>query len=218
MRSRLGTNLVVKACSKGLPAVNTVLYAELVGEPLYASRLSPITMTKLVRDAAGVEIHATYTLSRFEDFYDQESLTLFRRLCLITGNRHEAEDVMQDAFLRIYERWDRVRDMDDPVGYLYRTAFNVFRRRSRRAALAVRRTLRLAPSTDDFAAADAKHVVSQALAGLTARQRAALVLTEILGHSSQEAARLLGVRPGTVRALASQGRAAMRNTLGDDHE
>jgi RNA polymerase sigma-70 factor (ECF subfamily) len=215
VRSRLRTNLVVKACSKGLPAINTVLYAEFVGEPLYASRLSPITMTEVVRDAAGVEIHATYTFSRFEDFYNQESSTLFRRLCLITGNRHEAEDVMQDAFLRIYERWDRVGDMDDPVGYLYRTAFNVFRRRSRRAALALRRTLRLAPSTDDFAAVDAKHVVSQALAGLTSRQRAALVLTEVLGYTSEEAGRLLGVRAGTVRALASQGRAAMRNALGD---
>ena len=50
---------------------------------------------------------------------------MFRRLCPVTGNRHEAEEVMQDAFLNVFERWDRVRQMDDPTGYL-RIAFNVF--------------------------------------------------------------------------------------------
>ena len=163
--------------------------------------------------AIGHDLPLTYTIFAFEDFFEQESHSLFRRLCLVTGNRQEAEDVMQDAFLRLYERWDRVRELDDPTGYLYRTAFNVFRRRSRRAAMAARRMLGLAPSTDEFGAADAKHMVSQALAQLTRRQRAALVLTEILGYSSEAAGRLLGVRAATVRALASQGRAKMRELL-----
>ena len=70
----------------------------------------------------------------FEGFFEAESAAMFRRLCLVTGNRHEAEEVMQDAFLNVFERWDRVRQMDDPTGYLYRIAFNVFKRRSRRAA------------------------------------------------------------------------------------
>jgi RNA polymerase sigma-70 factor (ECF subfamily) len=164
------------------------------------------------------EESGAYTISTFEDFFEEESLALFRRMCLVTGNRQEAEDVMQEAFLRLYERWDRIREMDDPVGYLYRTAFNVFRRRSRRAALAMRRILRLAPSTDEFAAADARQMVSQALSRLTPRQRAALVLTEILGYSSEAAGNLLGVRAVTVRALASQGRAAMRRALVSDHD
>ena len=136
----------------------------------------------------------------------------------MTGNRQEAEDVMQDAFLRLYERWDRVEKLEDPTGYLYRTAFNVFRRRSRRAAMAVRRMLGISPSIDEFAAADAKHMVSQALARLTKRQRAALVLTEILGYSSEAAGSILGVRAVTVRALASQGRAAMRQVLAGGDE
>lgn len=165
-------------------------------------------------DAPG-DVGPASTVPAFEDFFERESRSLFRRLCLVTGNRQEAEDVMQDAFLRLYEQWDRVAGMEDSVGYLYRTAFNVFRRRSRRAALAVRRTLGLAPSADEFAAADARHLVSQALARLTPRQRAALVLTELLGYGSEEAGRVLGVRAGTIRALASQGRAAMRQVLGD---
>ena len=48
------------------------------------------------------------------------------------------------------------------------------------------------------------------LLGLPPRQRAALVLTEIFGYSSEQAARIRGVRPTTVRVLASQGRAALR--------
>ena len=51
---------------------------------------------------------------------------------------------MQDAFLTVWERWDRVGGMDDPVGYLYRTAMNLFRKRYRRAMLSVRRTVGLA--------------------------------------------------------------------------
>jgi RNA polymerase sigma-70 factor (ECF subfamily) len=157
---------------------------------------------------------AAYALSAFEDFFAQQSPTLFRRLCLVTGDREEAEDVMQDAFLRLFERWDRVRTLEDPVGYLYRTAFNLFRRRSRRAALALRRQLRLAPPPDEFDASDARTMVAQVLASLTPRQRAALVLTELLGYTSEAAGEVLGVRPGTVRALASQGRAAMKEAVG----
>ena len=157
---------------------------------------------------------SAYTDSPFEDFFEQEGPTLFRRLCLITGNRQEAEDVMQEAFLKIYERWDRTRTLEDPVGYLYRTAFNAFRKRSRRAALAVRRTLRPAEYLDEFAAAEARSVVAAALATLTPRQRAALVLTELLGFESAEAGEVLGVRPATVRALSFQAREAMRRTVG----
>ena len=46
----------------------------------------------------------------------------FAALWLVTRNSHEAEEIMQDAFLKLWERWDRVNQMDDPTGYLYRTA------------------------------------------------------------------------------------------------
>src|SRR2546422_1331093 len=144
----------------------------------------------------------------FEAFYEAERDGLFGALVLITGNRHEAEEIAQDAFLALWERWDRVSGLEDPTGYLYRTAMNGFRKRRRRAALAVRHVLHLTPAEDLFAQADARQVVAQALAGISRRQRAALVLTELLGFSSEEAGRALGIRPVTVRGLASQGRAA----------
>jgi RNA polymerase sigma factor (sigma-70 family) len=149
----------------------------------------------------------------FETFYDAESRTLFRRLWLVTGNRAEAEELMQDAFLRVWERWEQVRAMEDPVGYLYRTAMNLFRKRYRRAVLAIRRSVGLAPGGDDFADADDREAVRRVLATLPPRQRAALVLTEMLGFSAEEAGRALGVQASTVRSLSHQGRASFRGAM-----
>lgn len=156
------------------------------------------------------------TRGDFEAFFRAESTTLFRRLWLITGNRAEAEDIMQDAFLRLWERWDRMDDVRDPTAYLYRTAMNVFRRRYRRGVLAVRRALAMAPGADDFERADDRQVVRRVLATLAPRQRAALVLTELLGFSSEEAGRALGVKAASVRALAHQGRTAFAKAMGGD--
>jgi RNA polymerase sigma-70 factor, ECF subfamily len=149
----------------------------------------------------------------FEAFYDAQSRTLFRRLWLVTGNRSEAEELMQDAFLKVWERWEQVGAMEDPVGYLYRTAMNLFRKRYRRAVLALRRTVGLAPSRDDFADADDRETVRRVLSTLPARQRAALVLTEMLGFSPEDAGRALGVQASTVRSLSHQGRESFRKAM-----
>ena len=161
-------------------------------------------------DASLDDLEASRT---FEAFYQAEAQTLFRRLWLVTGNRAEAEELMQDAFLIVWQRWDRVTGMDDPVGYLYRTAMNLFRKRYRRTMLAVRRTVGLAPSTDDFSDADDRHVVRHVLAGLPPRQRAALVLTELLGFTSKEAGDALGVTDATIRSLTRHGRDAFRQVM-----
>jgi RNA polymerase sigma factor (sigma-70 family) len=152
-------------------------------------------------------------VNSFEDFYERERDGLFGALCLITGNRHEAEEITQDSFLALWERWSRVSTMENPGGYLYRTALNAFRKRQRRAALALRHVIRGSESQDAFEVADDRGVLRQALATLTPRQRAALVVTELLGHSSEEAGQLLGIRPVTVRVLASQARAALAKTM-----
>jgi DNA-directed RNA polymerase specialized sigma24 family protein len=106
-----------------------------------------------------------------------------------------------------------VRSLEDPTGYLYRTAMNLFRKRWRRTALALRKTVGLAQGGDAFAAADAREVVMKALSTVSRRQRAALVLTELLDFTSEEAGSALGIKPVTVRVLASQGRAALKKTL-----
>jgi RNA polymerase sigma-70 factor (ECF subfamily) len=146
----------------------------------------------------------------FEDFFAETHARLFAALCLVTGSREEAEEIMQDAFLAMWERWDRVRAMDEPTGYLFRTAMNLFRKRVRRAAVAARRTLGIAPAPDAFDRVDDQDALVRAMRDLTPQQRAAVVLTAILGYSSEEAGRLLGIADSTVRVLATRARATMR--------
>jgi RNA polymerase sigma factor (sigma-70 family) len=153
----------------------------------------------------------------FEAFFERERDGLFGALVLMTGNRSEAEEIAQDAFLALWERWGRVRAMEHPTGYLYRTAMNLFRKRRRRAAMALRRVAGVDPDPEDpFADADRRTVVGAAMATLSRRQRAALVLTGLLDFTSDEAARMMGVRPATVRVLAAQGRAALRGRMERD--
>ena len=149
----------------------------------------------------------------FESFFEQNRSKLFGAMCVVAGNRQEAEEITQDAFLRLWERWDRVSTLEDPTGFLFRTAMNVFRNRARRAALAARKVLGLADRGDDLAAVDDRDEMIRAMRHLTRHQRAALVLTGYLGYSSEEAARILGVRASTVRTLATKGRATARATV-----
>jgi RNA polymerase sigma factor (sigma-70 family) len=151
----------------------------------------------------------------FDEFFAAESQALYRRMRLVTRSHHEAEEVVQDAFLSLYERWDRVSSVPDPVGYLYRTAFNAWKKRSRRAARVIKNLVWPPSDTDEFEAVDARTVVGEALGHLTPRQRAAIVLTELMGLSSEEAGEILGIRAVTARVLASQARASLRERLGD---
>jgi RNA polymerase sigma-70 factor (ECF subfamily) len=152
----------------------------------------------------------------FEAFFERLHGDLFAAMWLITRNRHEAEELAQDAFLRLWERWDRVAAMDDPEGYLYRTAMNAFRSRARRASLALRRIGRPSPVDDALAGVEHREMLVQALAPLTPRERAAVVLTDVLGYSSEEAGRWLRIKPVTVRVLASRGRGRLRQEVTDD--
>jgi RNA polymerase sigma-70 factor (ECF subfamily) len=153
----------------------------------------------------------------FEDLFATHRDKLFSAMWLVARDRHEAEDLTQEAFVRVWERWDRSGAPDDPAGYLYRTAMNLFLNRRRRAAVAARRILRIEPRPDELAAVEARDEVRRALRALTHAQRAALVLLDLVDLSSEDAARVLGVRPSTVRVLAARGRAALATELGDHH-
>ena len=151
----------------------------------------------------------------FEEFFEAEHRDLYGALRLLARDGHEAEELMQDAFLKLLERWDRVRALDDPTGYLYRTALNLFRSRRRRVRVALARVLRPAPARDEMAEVESRDVVVQALAPLTPGQRAAVVLTDVLGLTSEEAGEALHIKASTVRVLAARGRAALRQDMGE---
>jgi RNA polymerase sigma factor (sigma-70 family) len=153
----------------------------------------------------------------FDLFFEHERARLFRALCLVTRNRFEAEELAQDAFLAVYERWDRVREMEDSTGYLYRTAMNVFRSWHRRSALAAKRAIGLTRTDDSIEQLEEQDAVIRALAPLTARQRAAVVLIDLMGYSSDEAGRMLGIRASTVRTHAERAHQDLKARMERSH-
>jgi RNA polymerase sigma-70 factor, ECF subfamily len=148
----------------------------------------------------------------FAVFFAEQQAPLFTALFFVTGNRADAAELAQDAFLKLWERWDEGQRFEDPTGYLFRVALNGWRMRLRSARHAM--THRIAPNADPdpFAEIDLQDEVRSLLLRLAPRQRAALLLTDQYGYTSAEAAQIMGIRPSTVRALATQGRAALRNT------
>jgi RNA polymerase sigma-70 factor (ECF subfamily) len=151
---------------------------------------------------------------RFDAFVEEEHERLYKALYFVTGSREDAEDLSQEAFMKLWERWDRIEEIADPTGYLFRVALNAFRMRRRRAAMALRRYLPKTVTRDEFAEAEMRADVRRLLMRLTPRQRAALLLVDLLGYRSEQAARILRVRPSTVRNLASQGRKTLKATEG----
>jgi RNA polymerase sigma-70 factor, ECF subfamily len=154
----------------------------------------------------------------FDEFFDGEQERLIRIMWMVTRDLQEAEDIVQEAFLKVWDRWVEVSSMESPVGYLHRVAMNVFRNRFRRTKTALRKTVIRSVEDDAFSAAEDRVSIDAALARLTERQRAALVLTELLGYPADEAGRMLGVGSSTVRSLAHAGRNALRGSkeLADD--
>lgn len=152
-------------------------------------------------------------LLSFESFFEGQKDRLLRVLSVITGSTAEAEDLAQEAFTRVFERWGKVGAMDDPAGYLHRTALNLFRNQYRRAKVALGRAVGVGPEQDVFKSVEDRDAAARALGALTPRQRAAMVLTEALGYSGEEAGQLLGIKASTVWALTHQARTALHGSV-----
>jgi RNA polymerase sigma-70 factor, ECF subfamily len=158
---------------------------------------------RAIRVGASSQVH-------FEAFFEAEQPRLLRTMYLMCGDRGEAEELTQEAFLRVWERWGRVAAVESPSGYLYATSYNLFRSRLRVVRRRAGLILRQPEPTQSL---DARALVVDELRRLPPRQRAALVLTEYVGCSSEEAGGLMGIKSVTVRVLASQARSALRERL-----
>jgi DNA-directed RNA polymerase specialized sigma24 family protein len=124
-------------------------------------------LTSVVEEPGGAMVSAAKGTPAerrcFETFFLEQRARLFGTLCLVTGDAAGAEELMQESFVRVWERWDRVSGHPDPTGYLYRTAFNVFRSRARRAVRPARRVLSMELFTDPFPGVDDRHGLLGAL-------------------------------------------------------
>ena len=154
--------------------------------------------------------------SDFREFFEAEYRRLAKALFLIVGDPLEADELAQEALVRVFERWDRVHLMDSPVGYLYRTALNLNRSRLRRLASRARHALSPSSEPDPLAGVEARDEVRRLLAALPRGQREAVVLVEWLGICAEQAGVILGIDASTARVQLSRARRALRTRVEQD--
>lgn len=174
-------------------------------------------MIKSGRPVSSHEAEAANARS-FEEFFEEQYVSVTRALVLLVGDGLEAEELAEEAFARAWGRWDLVREMASPAGYVYRTALNLNRNRLRHLARELRPHKRREPGPDLAADVATRDEVRRALAALPAPQREAVVLVEWLGLGSEEAGEILGIRPGSVRARVHRARATLREQFGGTDE
>ncbi len=153
----------------------------------------------------------------FRGYVTARSGPLLRTAYLLTGNRADAEDLLQTALAKTYLAWDRIREREALDGYVRRVMVNTqtsFWRRRRVDERPVEHLPELVAGRDAAADLDLHDALWSALARLPRRQRAAVVLRYYEDLSEAETAAVLGVSVGTVKSTTSRALARLRDDTG----
>jgi RNA polymerase sigma-70 factor (sigma-E family) len=149
----------------------------------------------------------------FRSYVVGGSGALLRTAYLLTGNRADAEDLLQTALAKTYLSWDRIRDREAVDGYVRRVMVNTHTSWWRRRKVDERPTDELPEpggARDGTAELDLHDALWTALAALPKRQRAMVVLRYYEDLSEAETARIMGVSIGTVKSTTSRALAKLR--------
>lgn len=173
-------------------------------------RLRGVRDSAHLLDAPSASTPARLGASRptFADFYRATFTEMTRLAFLLTGSGETARDLVQDSFVRLHGRWGRV---DDPRAYLRRAVVNACHSHHRR--LRVQRLRRHAAASRVGVVALDANEMTDAIAALPYRQRAAIVLRFWHDSSEAEIAAALGCRPGTVGSLIHRALAELRKVM-----
>jgi RNA polymerase sigma-70 factor (sigma-E family) len=160
--------------------------------------------------------------ARIDRLYAEHAGDAMRLALLLTGSREHAEDLVQDAFVRIFGSFAHLRVRTSFRAYLNRTIVNLSRDRGRRQRLERREIERergARPPSQDMPDFGARQEVLDALRALPHRQRAAVVLRYYQDLSERQVADALGCSLTAARSLVARGvetlRAGMR---GEDRD
>lgn len=148
----------------------------------------------------------------FAEFVGARSHALLRAAWLLTGDAGRAEDLLQVALARSWRHWSRIAE-GNAEGYVRRVLFTAYLswwRRERRIEVPSQALPELASPQDVAADSASRDGLRRALAGLSRRQRAVIVLRYVEDRSVADTAELLGCSEGTVKTLAFRGLAALR--------
>lgn len=149
----------------------------------------------------------------FEQFYRDHVDRIHRALALAVGDAAVAREAADEAMARAYARWERVRTLDNPAGWVFRVGLNW-------ATSWWRKVRRERPPADDWQAATAGPdpaglAARSALDRLPTAQRTVIVCRILLDLSTAETAAVLDLTEGTVRSRLSRGLAGLRAALGE---
>jgi RNA polymerase sigma-70 factor (sigma-E family) len=169
------------------------------------------------------EVEFPGTLRRPQDaeaavgaLYQAHAPGLIRLAYVMLGDRPGAEDVVQEAFCALYRRWEHLADPDRALAYARSSVLNgcrsALRRQTVRRALVTFQRPAVSAETTVLSGEERQQVM-QAVRRLPGRQREVLVLRFYLDLPDEEIARVMGIRPGTVRSAAARGLATLGRAL-----
>lgn len=153
------------------------------------------------------------------NLYRQEAVSLVRLARIFTDDRASAEDIVQEAFIRLFRAADRIHDADRTVAYLRSIVLNLARDQNRRGLMSLRHQdamidLRSPEGPDEHIARNESQAeVLDALTSLSARQRDCLVLRFYLELSESEIAETLAISPNSVKTHCRRGLEALSHIL-----
>lgn len=153
----------------------------------------------------------------FDAFYTATRTRLSHQMYAMTGNLHDAQECVQEAYARAWQRWGQVSTYDDPEAWVRTVAWRIAVNRWRRTKSRLAAMVRLGepepvpePSVDNV-------VLVEALRRIPEAQRRAIVLHHLCGLSVEDVAHETGAPVGTVKARLSRGRSALAEVIGDPH-
>ena len=160
-------------------------------------------------------------MAELEDLYRRHIGAAMKAAWLVTNSKPDADDLVQEAFVRCASRLGRVRDLTGFGSYWQRTVVRLAGNETRRLGYQRRLKERLAarrPPAPEESAEDtaSRMLLSQALSVLPSRQRAVLVARFYLDLSEADTAAALGVRLGTVKSASARGLAALRTAVAEE--
>jgi RNA polymerase sigma-70 factor (sigma-E family) len=164
-------------------------------------------------------LEATSADDLLTTLYTSHYRELVRLAAFLTGDRDNAEEVVQDAYVSVHGSWRRLRELDKAEAYLRTAVVNASRSRLRRRQVAQRHRpepQRDVASAESFAVEHAqREAVLQALRALPRRQREAVVLRYYGDLSEAQTAAAMGCSTGAVKSHTSRAMAALRPLLED---
>jgi len=163
-------------------------------------------------------------VAAFEQIFDRYQRKVLLTAWRILGNREDARDAAQEVFLRVYKYLGRFRSDQDFAAWLYRIIVNVcrdhVRKRGRRVQFTSYEAEHRQGSFDSIASSEdveasllrsqQQTMIAEALDSLSVKERAAIVLRDLEGLTTEEVARALGSSQATVRSQISTARAKIK--------